>query len=154
MEAKQIKKYKWLKWLIAIGSILFVIGLIAAWYIFTEKFDDTTKQKSSFTVNAMDFIKEFQASDSIASKKYIEKIITVKGRLSEIENADTTINVKMIDSLTGAYIIFAFQKQNTVDAKSLNVGDSIAIKGSCSGGVYSEILETTFISFKRCVISK
>jgi hypothetical protein len=154
MKAHNTKKYTWLKRLLTIGAILLVVGLVGVWYIFTEKFDDTTKQKADFTVNAMDFIKEFQTSDSLANKKYIEKIISIKGRLSEIENADTTINVKMIDSLTGAYIIFAFQKQNTTDTKLLNVGDSIAIKGSCSGGVYSEILETTFISFKRCVISR
>jgi hypothetical protein len=154
MKMQNTNKYPWLKRLLVIGSILFVVGIIGVWYIFTEKFEDTAKQKPDFSVNAMDFIKEFQRSDSVANKKYIEKIISVKGRLSEIENADTTINIKMIDSLTGAYIIFAFQKQNTPNAKSLKVGDSIAIKGSCSGGVYSEILETSFISFKRCVISK
>jgi tRNA_anti-like len=154
MEAINKKKYNWLKRLLIIGSILFVIGLVAAWYIFTEKFEDTTKQKANFSVNAMDFIKEFQANDSLANKKYIEKMITVSGRVSETENADSTINIKMIDTLTESYIIFAFQAQNAAEAKSLKVGDSIAIKGSCSGGVYSEILETEFITFKRCVISK
>jgi tRNA_anti-like len=144
----------WLKRLLIIGSISFIIGVIAIWFIFTQKFEDTTKQKAAYTLNAMDFIKEFQASDSLANIKYAEKIITINGRVSEMEAADTTINIKMIDTLTDAYIIFAFQQQHLKEAKNLKEGDSISIKGSCSGGTYSEILETEFITFKRCAVIK
>jgi hypothetical protein len=148
------KKRSWGKRIFFTCFILLIIGSIAAWYILTEKFEDTTKQKAEFSVNATDFIKEFQTSDSAANKKYTEKMIIVTGRVSETENADSTVNIKMIDPITESYIIFAFQQQNALEAKSLKEGDSVSIKGSCSGGVYSEILETEFITFKRCVISK
>jgi hypothetical protein len=148
------KKTSWLKRFLVVGGVLLVIGIVSVWYIFTEKFEDTGKQTASFSVNAMDLIKEFQANDSVANKKYVEKIITVNGRVSETEAADSTVNIKMIDTITNAYIIFAFQSQNGAEAKQLKIGDSIAIKGSCSGGEYSEILETESINFKRCVISK
>src|SRR3977135_4339342 len=92
--------------------LLFIAGGITVWYIFTEKFSDTSDQKAAFTVNAIDFIGEFQKADSIANSKYGEQIITVNGRVSELEPADTTINVKMTDTLTGSYIIFAFQQQH------------------------------------------
>jgi tRNA_anti-like len=150
---KNIKR-TWLKRLLIIGTILFIVGGTAIWYIFTQKFEDTTKQQAAYTVNAVDFIKEFQASDSLANKKYAEKIITINGRVSEMEAADTTINIKMIDTLTDAYIIFAFQKENIMDVKKIKEGDSISVKGSCSGGTYSDILETEFINFKRCIINK
>jgi hypothetical protein len=113
-----------------------------------------TKQDAAYTVNAMDFIKEFQVSDSLANKKYAEKIITVRGRVSETEAADSTINIKMIDTLTDAYIIFAFQQQHLNEAKQLKEGDSVSIKGSCSGGIYSDIQETEFITFKRSAVIK
>ena len=90
----------------------------------------------------------------MANKKYAEKIITVNGRVTETESADTTINIKMIDSLTDAYIIFAFQEQHLKEAKQLKEGDSVSIKGSCSGGIYSNILETEFVTFKRCTVNK
>jgi hypothetical protein len=102
----------------------------------------------------MDLINEFQKSDSIASIKYREQIVTVNGRVSELEPADTTINVKMTDTLSGSYIIFAFQQQHLNEAKQLKEGDSVSIKGSCSGGVYSEILEAYKIDFKRCALDK
>ena len=147
-------KRPWVKRILITGLVLFVAGAVTVWFIFNEKFTDTKERKAAFTVNAMDLIGEFQKNDSLANKKYAEQIITVNGRSTELEAADTTINVKMVDTLTDAYIIFAFQQQHLAEAKSLKEGDSVSIKGSCSGGAYSQILETEFITFKRCAINK
>lgn len=152
MKAEKVRL--WLK-NILIGLLLVSIPLIAiVIYIFTKKFDDTAKVKADYHVNAMDLIREFKQNDSLANKKYTEKIIIVNGRVSEVELADTTANIKFIDTTTGAYAIFAFQEQHLSDAKKIKSGDSVSIKGSCSGGAYSEILETEFITFKRCVLNK
>ncbi|MFN0083006.1 MAG: OB-fold protein [Ferruginibacter sp.] len=147
-------KKPWLKRFLALAFILVVVGGLAVYYIFTEKFEDTSTQKSSFTVSAIDLINEFKANDSAANSKYAEKIVTVKGIVTATEAADTTVNVKMVDPLTDSYIIFAFQQQHMKEATQLKEGDMVSIKGSCSGGTYSKILETEFISFKRCAINK
>ena len=138
---------------IMIGLFVFLLAVGAGiWYIFTEKFADRVETKSEYTVNATDFIKEFQKNDSLANKKYIERIITVNGVISELEAADTTINIKMTENATGDYIIFSFQQQHLAEAKKLKEGEQVSIKGSCSGGTYSEILETRYISFKRAAL--
>lgn len=129
-------------------------GAIAIWYLFSQKFEDTNKEKSSYIVNSLDLIKEFQINDSIANKKYAEKIITVVGVVTEVESADTTVNIKMADTASGSYAIFAFQQQNLNDSKTIKEGDKVSIKGSCSGGAYSKILEAEFITFKRCALNK
>lgn len=140
---------------IVTGIIVLVLaGAGIVWYIFTEKFTDTADRKADYTVNAMDFIKEFQQNNSLANKKYTEKIIIVKGIVSEIEPADTTVNIKMSDTATGDYVIFAFQQQHLAEAKKIKPGEEVSVKGSCSGGIYSEILETSYISFKRSALNK
>jgi len=144
-------RYK--KWLIAL-FVLLLAGGAAIWWIFTEKFTDTAAVKADHTVNAMDFIKEFKTDLALANKKYTEKIIVVNGTVSEIKYADTTANIIMADTASGAYVIFAFQQQHLAAAKALKVGETVSIKGSCSGGTYSEILETQSISFKRCAVNK
>ena len=88
------------------------------------------------------------------TKKYTDKIVTVTGRVSAVEAADTTVNIKFTDSTTGSYAIFAFQEQHLNEAKTVKPGDSISIKGSCSGGIYSMILGYHSISFKRCALTK
>jgi hypothetical protein len=90
---------------------------IAVWYLFTQKFADTEDQKSAYAINALDLIKEFKKNDSIANKKYAEKIINVTGIVTEIEAADTTVNIKSGDTATGSYAIFAFQQQHLNDAQ-------------------------------------
>lgn len=149
------QKKSWVKKLLIAGLILAVIAAGIYWYIATEKFSDTKDSKTAFTVNAIDFIREFRTDDSAANKKYQEKIITVNGRISELESPDSaTINVKIIDTATGDYAIFAFQEQHLAEAKALKTGDSISIKGSCSGVSYSEILDLYYIPFKRSALNK
>lgn len=127
---------------------------IAIWFLFAQKFEDTKREKSVYTTNALDLIKEFRQNDSIANKKYAEKIMTVIGIVTEVESADTTVNIKMGDTTNGSYVIFAFQQQNVNDSRTIKEGDNVSIKGSCSGGAYSKILETEFITFKRCALNK
>ena len=142
------------KIIIASILVLIVVAVAAIWYIFTIKFSDINDQKPLYSVKALDLINEFTKNDSIANKKYAEKIIAVTGLVTEVEPADSTINIKLGDTITGSYAIFAFQKLHLAEAKFIKKGDSISVKGSCSGGAYSEILETQFITFKRCALIK
>ena len=144
----------WVKKLLIISFAFVISGAAAIWYIFNEKFTDTQKRTEAFKVDAKSFLNEFVKNDTVANKKYTEKIVTINGIVSEIETMDTVVNIKMIDTITNAYVIFALQEDEIKKAKQLKEGDSVSIKGSCSGGVYSEILEAESIYFKRCVFNK
>ena len=133
-------------------TILLLVGAGWVWFVFTEKFSDTSEISPAFTVTALDLIHEFEKNDSLANKKYAEKIVVVYGEVSAVEGVDSTVNIKMADSTSGSYVIFAFQQQYYSQAKKIKLGDKVSIKGSCSGGAYSKILETEFITFKRCAI--
>lgn len=141
------------KWLWAL-LLLLLAGGAAIWYIFTEKFEDTKKVKADFTVEAPAFIKEFQQNISQANQKYSEKIIVVNGIVSEVKAVDTSTNIIIADASSGDYIIFDFQQQHQAEARALKQGQAVSIKGSCSNGVYSEILGVNNISFKRCTVNK
>jgi hypothetical protein len=145
------------------GSLLKKIALIVAGPLFawlgfylvsksieTAKFTD----RSVYTVRADDLIGEFRANDSLANAKYREKVITVNGRVTETEMpTDSTVTIKISDS-TGSYVIFPLLPDYLAAAKKIKPGDSISVKGSCSGGIYSDILSIESITFKRCVLNK
>ncbi|MEJ7627809.1 MAG: hypothetical protein WKF35_13170 [Ferruginibacter sp.] len=133
--------------MVILGAIVFV------WYVFNEKFTDTTKRKAHFTIDATELIREYEKNATAANVKYADKILIVSGIVSETETVDTSVNIKFSNEESGAYIIFAFQDQNIAEAKKIREGEKIKIKGSCSGGAYSEILESVFITFKRCVLN-
>jgi hypothetical protein len=134
--------------------IILAAGAGIYWYVATDTFADTSNRRAAFKVSAQEFIVEFNTNDTAANKKYTDKIVTVSGRVAAVEPADTTVNIKFIDSTSGSYAIFAFQEQHLAEAKAVKPGDSISIKGSCSGGIFSSILGYHSISFKRCAINK
>ena len=149
------KRNPWKKRILLSILILVLAGAGYYWYIATEKFADTTESEAAYTVDAMDFIKEFTTNDSAANAKYRGKIVVVNGTVSAIEPADSaTMNVKFVDTTTSSYIIFAFQEQHAAEAKTLKAGDLVSIKGSFSAGVYSDILGVEKIDFKRSALNK
>ena len=140
--------------------LLIIAGPLLAWLGFlviekktaTEEYKDSSRVKSAYTIWSQDLIREFRADENAANQKYAEQILTVRGRVSETEMVnDSTINIRMSDS-TGSYAIFPLLSPYFEKARTLKPGDSIVIRGSCSGGMYSEILETQTISFKRCAL--
>ena len=153
MEVAQKKKHSLLKKAGLFFIILLLVGVGWVWFIFTEKFSDTSEISPAYTVTAIDLIHEFEKNDSLANKKYAEKVMVVNGEVSAVEGVDSTVNIKMADSTSGSYVIFAFQQQHLGQAKKIKLGEEVSIKGSCSGGAYSKILETEFITFKRCAIN-
>ena len=144
-------------WLKRAGIAIVIVGIIgagAAWYLMNEQFGDTKSVKADYSVESAAFIKEFEKDTKAANVKYTDKIISVSGRVAATENpTDTTTNIKFTDTTTGSYTIFAFQGQHLQDARQLKEGDHVAIKGSCSGGNFSEILGFTSIEFKRCALA-
>jgi len=154
MVEQKKKRNPWPKRLLTglLVAVLVLAGIY--WYVATEKFSDTKDREAAYTLNALDFISEFRQNTDAANVKFADKIIVLKGKVSAIEAADTTLNIKFIDPQTASYVIFAFQQQHLGEAKTVRVGDSISIKGSCSGGIYSEILDATAITFKRSTLNK
>ena len=152
-----LRSYNLLKkvlWVVSGPLFVFISFLIMENYIMSETFSSTTELKPDYTVNASELIHEFALNDSAANNKYREKIISVNGISTEVETkSDSTINIKFADS-TGSYIIFSLDKDQYVNAKNIKTGDAVSLKGSCSGSVYSDILSTTAISFKRSTLNK
>ena len=145
---------KWLRWIFLAIVAMALAGGAIFYYVMTAEFADTTSEKPAYTISAIDLLTEFQQNDSAANKKYVEQILAVSGSVSEVEGVDTSATVKFVDSLTGSYLIFDFQSATSRQAAALQPGDSVTLKGSCSGSIYSRLRNAHMISFKRSVITE
>lgn len=155
MSETKPKKKKWRRILLLGFAGLVVVFAIIYWIVATEKFSPTKDRKATYEVSAIDFIREFRQNDSVANAKYNEKIVVVNGVVNELDSPDSaTINLKIVDTTTGDYAIFAFQEQYLAEARGVKLGDSVSIKGSCSGSNFSEILGVHTIQFKRSTLNK
>lgn len=139
-----------------------LIGPVLAWgsykagekYIMGETHVATQQVTADFTVTADALIHEFLSNDTAANKKYLEKVIIVHGRATAVDlQEDSTSTIRFEDS-TKCYVIFSLEKNQVDEIMKIKPGDTVSIKGVCSGSIFSEILETTSISFKRATLNK
>ena len=133
----------------AIASFMFIQK-----YLEKQTFNDTVNVKTDFTVKASELIKEFITNDTASNKKYLDKVLVVNGNVSAVEIlADSTSTLKFADS-TGSYAIFSLEINQFDEIKNIQPGTAVSVKGVCSGSIFSEILGTTSISFKRATLNK
>ncbi len=122
--------------------------------ILQETFETTDNIKADYILASGELIKEFMANDTAANKKYLEKVLAVSGPVASIDIAtDSGSTIKFADN-TGSYAIFSLEKTQLNKVKMIKAGDTVSVKGVCSGSMFSEILGTTSISFKRSTLNK
>jgi hypothetical protein len=141
-------------WLIIGPVIAYGAYKMGEKYIMGETHEATENVKAAYIVSSTDLIKEFIINDTAANKKYLEKVLVVNGNPSAVDILpDSTSTIKFADS-TGSYAIFSFEKNQMDRVKNIKLGDAVSLKGVCSGSIFSEILGTTSISFKRATLNK
>lgn len=121
--------------------------------IMSETHTATENVKADYTISAAALIKEFATNDTATNKKYSDKMLAVTGNTSAVEILpDSTSTIKFEDS-TGSYAIFSLEKNEFDKVKIIKQGDAVSLKGVCSGSIFSEILGTTAITFKRATFN-
>jgi hypothetical protein len=140
-------------WLLA-GPVLAYSGYkLGEKMVMSETHAATENVKADYTVDAAALIQEFITNDTATNKKYMDKVLVVIGNAAAVEMlADSTSTVKFADS-TGSYAIFSLEKDQYEKTKLLKQGDAVSLKGVCSGSIFSEILHTTAITFKRATFN-
>ena len=148
------------KWLIRIPALL--AGPVFAWVgfvminnkVWNETFADTDTVKADYTLTAAELIRAYAANDTAANAKYREKILSVEGRVAQVEiRSDSTANIKITDS-SKVFLNFSLDKKEFPRSSQLKPGDPVSFKGSCSGSSYSMILDSTSVEFKRTTLNK
>jgi len=122
--------------------------------IMDETFVSTVKEKAAFSISSTDLIKEFITNDTASNIKYKEKIVEVTGSIAAVEIAADSVGTIRFEDSTGSFASFTMEKNQFSNIQFLKAGEAVVIKGVCSGSIFSEILNSTQISFKRSVIIK
>jgi tRNA_anti-like len=141
-------------WLLAGPVFAYGAYMVGEKYIMSETHSATENVKADYTVNSVDLIKEFLANDTATNRKYLDKTMVINGNTSAVEIlSDSTSTIRFADS-TGSYAIFSLEKSELPRVQNIKKGDPVSLKGVCSGSIFSEILGTTSISFKRAILNQ
>lgn len=129
--------------------LLLVIGLgaLVAYKMYNKPHVSVKDTKAVFSLNASKIISDFSSDEDNANAKYLEKIIEVKGTIKEVktENGKMILTLGSTEDMESVMCHMINSKED--EFKNLKIGDSIAVKGICTGYLLDVILV-------KCVIIK
>jgi hypothetical protein len=114
--------------LIGLAAITCFFVWLFIFYLPTRK-KDLTKETASLTVSSTQLVQDFQEDETAANKKYNDKIIDINGRIAEIQQ-DSLLNITLLSADIMSAVYCTSSIQNTIN---LHAGDSITIRGICTG---------------------
>ena len=131
--------------LIFAGIILAVSIVIFGLYQYNRPHKDISASTADFSLSADELFSEFEANAEVAAGRYVDKIITFSGTISNVQQ-----------NQTGGYNILLKGKQGNINCEidpntnmnmeTLVENTPVKIKGLCVG--YDDLLEE--LQFKKC----
>lgn len=126
---------------IIIGILLLgVIGAFVGYKIYNKPHIDVSEVVADITISSNKILEEFTADEAKANSKYLEKIVAVSGEIAEIkiEKEKGIITLKTNDDFSS--ILCHLSIDATKKMNSLKVGQTITLKGICTGFLMDVIL--------------
>ena len=136
-------------------AILLVI-LASAIYIYKE-FNRTStnvaNESSAYTVTANELIQEFTRNNSLATQKYVGKIISVNGFVKDMSKDERGFySISLGDTAGMSSIRCSIDSIYSGTALSVRPGMNVNIKGNCTGYNEDELLGLDIL-LNRCLIT-
>ncbi len=131
---------------------LAIVGGIVGYYMFSEETEKVTQEESVETLKAADFISAYSANQSEYNQKYLDKALTISG---EVVNAVTTdngynIELKGADDLETVSCLF---DKSAFEGRELpKEGETINVKGKCTGYTEEDMMGLKTINMVQCLI--
>jgi hypothetical protein len=128
---------------------LLIAGLCVGAYVYKEynrKPASLENLPAVVNINADTLINQFTTNETEANKKYLGKVISVKGFIKEINNQqDTLLTIVLGDTSLTSSVSCLMDSGYIKSKKVFTPGASIIIKGICTGYLID-------VELNRCVV--
>jgi len=119
------------KYFFGIGILLICL---AGWglYVLYKPHQNVAGEQAVATLTAVNLYKEFAGNESGANKKWLGKVLEVKGRISSVTDAGSYVSLNLVATAEGG-VNCSVLKKDLSAGDTFNKGDSIYVKGKCTG---------------------
>lgn len=120
--------------------ILGSFGAFVAYKMYNKPHVNVEKASADITISANKILEDFSSDETTANTKYLEKIIEVKGVISDtkIEKEKGIITLKTNDDFGS--VLCHLSTAATKQMSALKEGQTITVKGICTGYLMDVIL--------------
>lgn len=132
---------RWKK-VVLICLMLTLIAIAYGFYLYFKKPADVRTLSANYEMTAAALLDEFNKDETAANLKYLDKIIAVKGKVTEVNldsiSGQATVILDSGDPM--AAVTCSFYNDEAVSVKKLNPGTTVEIKGKCTGKLLDVVL--------------
>lgn len=133
-------------------KVILVILLLAVasgigYYIYNKPPEGVANKKADYSLSPSELLAEFQKDEEAANAKYLGKVVELKGAILEIvpgEDMEMQLILDTGDIMSRVSCVMD-EEYNTFLERKLKSGDTVTIKGFCTGMTMDVVID-------RCVI--
>jgi hypothetical protein len=122
---------------------LFLVGIVAGTFVYLYTFRkadlSVASKKAEIEIKATELLKNFTEKEDSANAAFLNKVLAVEGLIDKVTEDSTSITVYLKNPEDLAGVMCGFHK-STIDKSSLKPGNSIRIKGICTGYLMDVVL--------------
>lgn len=118
-----------------------LLGLAAAYYVYNKPHQNIENAHADLQVSASELFAEFEADETQANQKYLEKIVQVEGEIKDISTNDhgqVSLTLKSNSDMFG--VICEMDDLTEHKRTEFSVGETVSLKGICTGMLMDVVL--------------
>ncbi len=121
--------------------ILFMGAISYGFYLHEKKPADIRKEVAQFEMTSSALVEDFNRDETAANKKYLDKVISVKGNVADIKTDSSGQATVFLDSGDPmASVTCSFYNEEAAAVKAIQKGTAVIIKGKCTGKLMDVVL--------------
>ena len=114
-------------------TILLIVISVTAYYRYNQPRKDVSAQHTDVTISANQLYQQYYEHEQEANQKYLDKVIEVKGKVSEVQNNNGLI-VLLINAGNGmGGINCSMKENNSINVMQQLKDKEVLVKGKCTG---------------------
>lgn len=118
--------------------VLGIIGAFIAYKMYNKPHVNVEEASADISITADKILNDFSSDENLANLKYLDKIIEVKGVVSEINIEKGIITIETNDDFGS--VICHLSEEASRKISGLQEGQIIVVKGICTGFLMDVIL--------------
>jgi hypothetical protein len=132
--------------------IILIIGA-AVYYVFNKPHRNVVKEEPSFSLSSDQLLADYSNDTVSANKKYLDKVIQLKGKVSDIVTDQKGGVVIVLNDGKSMFGITCTISDNSKEAgKKFQKGAEISLKGICTGGTVDPDFGGAAVTMNKCEI--
>ncbi|MBQ4819412.1 hypothetical protein [Aquimarina sp. MMG016] len=108
--------------------------------IYNKPHINVAKSTPDISLVSQKLLNDFENDENLANSKYLEQIIQVTGKISELSKTKENLVVTLNNDNSLGSVMCHLSVEESKKAKGLKIGENITLKGVCTGYLMDVIL--------------